>query len=70
MLPGLDKKETMEQDSYKEQACSVYEKAPCIKQKRKETQLERAGMRVWATIARRKLNFDSANMHGNAYVQF
>ena len=70
MLPGLDKKETMEQDSYKEQACSVYEKAPSIKQQRKETQLERAGLRVWATVARRKLNFDSANMQGNAYVQF
>ena len=70
MLHGLDKKDTMEQDSCKEQACSVYEKAPSIKQQRKETQLERAAMSVWGTISRRKLDFDSANMQGYAYVQF
>ncbi len=55
------------------QPVSNNEKAPSIKEQRKENRLARAALRVksvWTTIARRKLNFDSANMQGNAYVQF
>ena len=100
IVPWLEKTETMQQDSCKEQASSFFAqevtddvgivckvhvtnsigeasassaKAPCIKQKRKQNRMAMAVLRaktVWTTMARRKLHFDSAIMHGNAYVQF
>ncbi len=55
-----------------EQAPSI-EKAPSIKQQRKQNRMARAALRfksLITTMARKRINFDMACMHGNAYVQF
>jgi hypothetical protein len=68
MLQVLDKEATEEQNCSPDSS----EKAPSVKLKRKQNRLARAVLRaktVWTTMARRKLDFDSCHMHGNAYVQ-
>ncbi len=75
MLENVRMLQVVDKEATEEQNCNpdYSEKAPSIKQKRKQNRLAMATLRaqsVWTTVAHRQLDFDSANMHGNAYVQF
>ena len=69
MLENVRMLQVVDKEATEEQNCNpdYSEKAPSIKQKRKQKRKQNRLVQPWTTVARRQLDFDSANTQ---FVQF